>query len=128
MKFRIFFIAAIAFFMLSSTTTADNTIYRWTDKNGVDHMSNIPPVDSDVQVEILETKPVQIIGGPGIKYTQPDKSPPKQYTTKVKIAGDHVIVPVTLRYKRKQVRANLLLDTGSSNVTLHRNIAKKTQG
>lgn len=125
MKFRIFFIAAIAFFILSSTTTADNTIYKWTDENGVDHMSNIPPVDSDIKVEILETRPVQVIGGPGIKYTQPEKSPPKQNTTKVTIVGDHVIVPVTLRYKRKRVRANLLLDTGSSNVTLHRNIAKK---
>ncbi|NOQ65586.1 MAG: DUF4124 domain-containing protein [Desulfobacterales bacterium] len=125
MKFRIFFIAAIAFFMLSSTATADNTIYSWTDENGVRHMSNIPPVDSDVKVEILETKPAQVIGDPGIKHTQPVKKTPKQYTTKVSIVGDHVIVPVTLKYKKKQVRANLLLDTGSSNVTLHRNIAKK---
>ena len=125
MKFRIFFIAVIAFFILSSTTTADNTIYRWTDENGVTHMSNIPPVDSDVQIEILETRPIQVIGGPGIKYTQPEKSTPKQYTTKVTIVGDHVIVPVTLRYKRKRVVAKLLLDTGSSNVTLHRDIAKK---
>ena len=125
MKFRIFLIAVIAFFMLSSTTIADNTIYKWTDENGVDHMSNIPPVDSEVQVEILKTKPIQVIGAPKTKYTQPEKSPPKQYTTKVTIVGDHVIVPVTLRYKRKQVRANLLLDTGSSNVTLHKNIAKK---
>ena len=125
MKFRIFFIAVITVFILSGTTAADNIIYSWTDENGVRHISNILPVDSDVKVEILETKPAQVIGGPGIKYTQPEKKPSKQYTTKVSIVGDHVIVPVTLKYKRKRVRANLLLDTGSSNVTLHRNIAKK---
>ena len=34
-------------------------------------------------------------------------------------------MPVLLSYKGRQVKARLLLDTGSTNVTLHKNIAKK---
>jgi clan AA aspartic protease (TIGR02281 family) len=36
-----------------------------------------------------------------------------------------VIVPVTLKYNTKKVKAKLLLDTGASNITLHRKVAKK---
>ena len=45
--------------------------------------------------------------------------------TAVSIDGNRVLVPVTIRYAGKTMDANLLLDTGASIVTLHRNIAEK---
>jgi len=45
--------------------------------------------------------------------------------TAVSINGNRVLVPVTIRYAGKTTDTNLLLDTGASIVTLHRNIAEK---
>jgi len=45
--------------------------------------------------------------------------------TAVEIDGNRVLVPVTIRYAGKTMDAHLLLDTGASIVTLHRNIADK---
>ena len=121
MNFRIIILSILAIFILATVPAAGETIYSWTDKNGVRHMTNIPPVDPDIKVEIIDVKPPQVVGVPGIQPAKPEK----QYTTKVLIINNHVIVPVTLIYKQKKVKANLLLDTGSSNITLHKNIAKK---
>jgi clan AA aspartic protease (TIGR02281 family) len=49
----------------------------------------------------------------------------KRLETAVAIDGNRVLVPVTIRYAGKTTGANLLLDTGASIVTLHRNIADK---
>jgi clan AA aspartic protease (TIGR02281 family) len=45
--------------------------------------------------------------------------------TEVSIKGNSVLVPVTIGYAGKRIEATLLLDTGASIVTLHRNIAEK---
>jgi predicted aspartyl protease len=45
--------------------------------------------------------------------------------TPVVIAGNQVLVPVTLGYGQKKIEARLLLDTGASITTIHREIAKK---
>ena len=45
--------------------------------------------------------------------------------TDVAIDGNRVLVPVTIRYGGKTTTAQLLLDTGASIVTLHRNVAEK---
>ena len=121
MNFRIIILSILAIFILATVPATGETIYSWTDKKGVRHMTNIPPVDSDIKVKIIDVKPPQVVGVPVIQPSKPEK----QYTTKVLIINNHVIVPVTLIYKQKKVKANLLLDTGSSNITLHKNIAKK---
>jgi len=54
---------------------------------------------------------------------QAEKS--ERLETAVAIYGNRVLVPVTIRYAGKTTEANLLLDTGASIVTLHRNIADK---
>lgn len=125
MNFRIVFFAVLAIFMLSSVLAAGETIYSWTDKNGVRHMTNIPPVQPNTEVDIIEMEPPLITGEPAIQYAQPDAQSPLQDETEISIIDNHVIVPVTLSYKQKKVRARLLLDTGSTNITLHKHIAKK---
>lgn len=45
--------------------------------------------------------------------------------TRVIIKGNRVLVPVTLGYREKQIEALLLLDTGASITTLHRNVVDK---
>ena len=53
MNFRIVFFAVLAIFMLSSVLAAGEAIYSWTDKNGVRHMTNIPPVQPNTEVDII---------------------------------------------------------------------------
>ena len=125
MNLRIILFAILATFMLSTTIVGADTIYSWTDEKGVRHMSNIPPVQSDIEVEVMDIKPPQVVGAPIIQYAQPDEKSPLLDETKISIINNHVIVPVSLSYKRKKVRVKLLLDTGATNITLHRNIAKK---
>jgi predicted aspartyl protease len=117
--------AAMTALILSATIAAGDAIYTWIDEKGVRHMSNILPVDSNVEVEIMEIDPPQVVGAPMVNYTKPESSSRKKYETKVSIVDNHVIVPVTLTYNLKKVKVNLLLDTGSSNITLHREVAKK---
>ena len=45
--------------------------------------------------------------------------------TKVVIIGNLVLVPVTLGYGSRKTEVLLLLDTGASMITLHRQVAKK---
>jgi clan AA aspartic protease (TIGR02281 family) len=125
MKFGIIFFAIVATFLLSTATISGDTIYSWTDENGVRHMSNFEPVEPAGKVEILDLKPVANSGETRVQQTQPEKKSTKRSSTKVKIINNHVIVPVTLSYNRKKIRANLLLDTGASTITLHKNTAKK---
>ncbi|MBL0713487.1 MAG: clan AA aspartic protease, partial [Desulfosarcina sp.] len=48
-----------------------------------------------------------------------------QKTTPVVIHGNHVLVPVTIGYKNREIEVLLLLDTGASIMTLHKNIADR---
>jgi clan AA aspartic protease (TIGR02281 family) len=45
--------------------------------------------------------------------------------TEVTILGQHVIVPVTIKYKGRSLEVNLLLDTGASIITLHEGAVKR---
>ncbi|MHC4215786.1 MAG: retropepsin-like aspartic protease [Planctomycetota bacterium] len=48
-----------------------------------------------------------------------------QSETKVSVEGNQILVPIVLGYGRKEVEALLLLDTGASITTLHREVADK---
>jgi predicted aspartyl protease len=124
MHLRIIIFATLATFMLSANIAAGDIIYVWTDENGVEHMTNIPPSRSDVEVEIMDIKPPQVVGVPIIQRKKNNPSQ-KKFVTKVAIINNHVIVPVSLSYKKQKVKAKLLLDTGSTAITLHKDIAKK---
>ena len=124
MKFlSIFF--TILWICFNSSVLHAGSMYSWTDENGVRHMTNIPPVQSNEKVDIIEIEPPQIVGEPEILYSQPDEQLSLQNETEIFIIDNHVIVPVTLAYKQKIVQARLLLDTGSTNITLHKDITKK---
>jgi len=110
--------------VLSPIASAD-TIYTWTDENGVRHMTNIPPVQAADNLDILELESPPTGGVPELQYTLPQDIPALENETEISIIDDHVIVPVLLSYKGRQVKARLLLDTGSTNITLHKEIAGK---
>ncbi len=46
-------------------------------------------------------------------------------TTPVVVHGNHVLVPVTIGYKKREIEVLLLLDTGASVITLHKDIADR---
>jgi hypothetical protein len=115
----------LSWILLATSTVYAATIYKWIDENGVWHMTNIPPVQSSPKLEIIELEPVPETGAPEIQYVKPQEPPGAEEETEVVIVDNHVIVPVQLTYEDRQVSANLLLDTGSTNIMLHRDIARK---
>ncbi|MGW8287195.1 MAG: aspartyl protease family protein [Desulfobulbales bacterium] len=115
----------LSWILLATSTVYAATIYKWIDENGIWHMTNIPPVQSSQKLEIIELEPVQETGAPEIQYVKPEEPPGAKEETEVVILDNHVIVPVQLTYENRQVSANLLLDTGSTNIMLHRDIARK---
>ena len=112
---------------ISALSSAADTIYTWTDENGVLHMTNVSPVQSADNLQIMELAPPPPPAGaePEARYALPDDTAMAAGETEVAIIDNHVIVPTLLTYKGKQVNAMLLLDTGSTNITLHREIAEK---
>jgi predicted aspartyl protease len=116
----------LAVTFLSTSLAAAEKIYTWTDENGVRHATNLPPVKPPEEVQIMQLKPPAFTAEePEVQYTQPAEPYAPETDTKVDIVDNHVIVPVSLTYNGTQVMARLLLDTGSSNITLHTDIAKR---
>ena len=111
--------------LLAATVATADTIYTWIDENGVRHMTNIPPVQPEEKLDVMELEPPLITEEPEIQYVKPQESTEPEEATEVDILGNHVIVPVLLLYNERQVYAKLLLDTGSTNITLHKPIARK---
>jgi clan AA aspartic protease (TIGR02281 family) len=58
-------------------------------------------------------------------FNQDKTGPVENLETKVVIKGNHVLVSVTLCYGYHKIEVMLLLDTGASIVTLHRNVAEQ---
>ena len=124
MKLKIVRLFIFSLVFMAAGAAAD-TIYTWIDENGVRHMTNIPPVQPSESLEVMELEPPSITQGPEMQYIQPEEPSSTEEETKVEILDSHVIVPVQLSYKDRRVNANLLLDTGSTNITLHKDIARK---
>lgn len=125
MNLKIISLAILFGALLAAAASPADTIYTWIDENGVRHMTNIPPVQSSGNLDVIELEPPRADEGPAAQYTLPEEYPASEAETAVAIQDNHVIVPVLLAYKGRQVNANLLLDTGSTNITLHKNIVEK---
>jgi predicted aspartyl protease len=125
MNRRIIILAVWCGAFLAASVSAADKIYTWTDGNGVRHMTNIPPVQDSVKPEIIELKPAPAGEAPQAQSALPEEPPLIPDETAVVIIDSHVIVPVLLAFKGRQVNARLLLDTGSTNITLHKEIADK---
>ncbi len=111
--------------VMAAVFVSAETIYIWTDENGLRHMTNVPPVQATGKLDVIELEPPPVPEGSETQYALPQKPAAQEDKTEVAIVDNHVIVPVTLSYKGKRIKANLLLDTGSTNITLHKAIAKK---
>ena len=51
----------------------------------------------------------------------------KSLETKVIVNGNQILVPVTLGYAGNEVETTLLLDTGASNIVIHREVADQLE-
>jgi predicted aspartyl protease len=84
----------------------EDTVYCWTDKNGIKNFSDTPPA----QVETFEIKKI------------PSDRDAKD--TRVLIKENQVLVPVILGYGGKEVSTYLLLDTGATTTMIKRKIVR----
>jgi len=99
-------------------------IYKWKDENGkvhfTDNLSKIPPQYREGKgLEILKEAPRDSDNAAKL-----DLSPrsTKEYVIALKPLGNNFVAEVLLNGK---VRANLLVDTGASSITLSKKIAKE---
>ena len=109
----------------AAAVAAAETIFTWTDENGVIHMTNVEPVQSPGGLDVKTMKPAPGRGMGQATVSMPAPPPVPVDETRVIIEADHVIVPTLLSHNGREVKARLLLDTGSTNITLHRSIAAK---
>ena len=125
MKMKIFVVLLFTAVLLITSSSGADTIYSWTDADGVRHMTNIPPVEASGQIDIIELAPAPPPPPPAIQYAVPEEPAATDDVTEIEIIDNHVIVPVLLTYEGRKVAAKLLLDTGATNITLHDDIAAK---
>jgi predicted aspartyl protease len=115
--------------LLTVSVSSAETIYTWIDGNGVRHMTNIPPVQATDNLEVIVLESTRLGEEPELRYASPQgpaaSEPVSEDETDITILDNHVIVPVLLVYGGNRVTARLLLDTGSTNITLHKDIAGK---
>lgn len=83
---------------------------RYTDDNGVVHLVNDPAMVPQRYRSRLE---VVASGGESRDFT------------KVSCKGDRVLVPVTLRYRGRELQTTLVLDTGATVTTIDENVAAR---
>jgi predicted aspartyl protease len=92
---------------MGSREANEQTVYCWTDQNGVRNFSDLPP---PTHVKDFETRKM-----PSVYHDSSE--------TKVLIKENHVLVPVNLIYRENELSTYLLLDTGASTTVLNQRVA-----
>ncbi|MCP4683034.1 MAG: hypothetical protein GY864_11930 [Desulfobacterales bacterium] len=92
-------------------------IYKHTDNDGTTLYTNDPPTNDyelHLSIQSRQEDDQHVINGPS-----------EELETRVRIDKNAVIVPVLLGYGGKEIKAMLLLDTGASNIVLHRALGEE---
>ncbi len=100
-------------------------MYKYEDKNGitfwVDAESKIP----DEYKKNKEQNKASVEKPKSVLETIPVNKP--QYSTRISIVNNVIIVPVVFRNKGRKVKARMILDTGASVTTLYVGLASQLQ-
>jgi predicted aspartyl protease len=113
--------------LFGSRWTAYGEFYRYKDRSGkihfVDDIGKIPPEYRD-QLKAYEE--------PLDRLSEEEKADLKKkddllanFETDVEIKGNNILIPVLLSNGGKEIEVVLVLDTGASITTLHRNVAEQ---
>jgi predicted aspartyl protease len=97
----------------------ESGVYR----KGVDHKG--PYILTEKKKFYLDSGRKESLEKDIVAFNEQQKAMNNNSETAVSIDGNRVLVPVIIKYSGKTSSAKLLLDTGASIVTLHRNIANK---
>ena len=132
----------ILVFVAVATSAAGKEHFKYTDRNGIvswyDDKSKIPPEmpiqfkyeDNngitfwvDAENKIPEEYRKKAAGKDSLGKTKPvsEQTPvdKPQYSTRISIVNNVIIVPVVFRNKGRKVKARMILDTGASVTTLY---------
>lgn len=103
--------------------------YKYIDNEGkthfVDDIGKIPPQFRD-QLKVYSEKYDHLSAKDRKKYLEMGKNR-QSLKTDVDIIENNVLVPVKIGYKNKEIDVVLVLDTGASIMTLHKNIAEQLE-
>jgi clan AA aspartic protease (TIGR02281 family) len=129
--------------MILFTGDSQAEFYKYIDKNGkphfVDDPGKIPQEYKELKVykekydHLSDTEKAATIEKDRREELQrletekaaEEQQVQEQFSTKVMIHGNQVLVPVTLGYHGKEVDTLLVLDTGASIIALHKDVAKR---
>jgi len=120
---NILFLLPFFFFALFTTDRAcAETFYQCRDKDGLETLLNFP-LEGQIcmPISLPQTMP-PAAGG----QTNPEPlAVPEQNITKINVRGNQVFIPVILVHKGLEAEAHLLMDTGGTATTIHRETAEK---
>jgi len=135
----------IIIFVAVAASATGKEYFKYTDQNGIvfwlDDKSKIPPplpiqykyedkngitfwVDAESKIPDAYRKKVT----PGTEPKSASEQIPvdrPQYSTKISIVNNVIIVPVVFRNKGRKVKARMILDTGASVTTLYSALASQ---
>jgi predicted aspartyl protease len=116
--------------MIVAVVPAETGLYKYTDRRGVvhyvDHLSRIPPQYRD-QHESMKLRKDPLSPNQRAVHKAQQELRRRQmlnhfnvqsFETRVQIRANHVLVPVTLGYRGREVGVRLILDTGASSTLL----------
>lgn len=151
-KSYLLILALFTIHLLQPVVTAE--YYKYVDQTGtsyfVDDITKIPPQyrknitvyngqqEFPKKAELLEKKSQKLTvesiakdSQGDIKKEQIDKniikpiSSENQHNTEITIENDLILIPVTLGYRGREIKTQLMLDTGAARITLHADIARR---
>ena len=105
MNLRSISLLILGFVLMAAAFAAAETIYTWTDENGVIHMTNLPPVQSPGDLDVKTMKPAPGTGVGQAAVSMPAPLPVAVDETRIVIEEDHVIVPALLSHNGREVKA-----------------------
>jgi clan AA aspartic protease (TIGR02281 family) len=94
--------------------TAASEFYQYEDENGTVNFTDDP---AKIPKKLKKKK----------KTRDDDQDGPGSSVTKVSIKGNQVLVPVTVAYRGKEVKATFLLDTGATTCTISPDLANRLE-
>jgi hypothetical protein len=91
--------------------------YKYVDKNGMTFWANeISKVPKEYVIQVSKN----VDGTDKSKiYSENESVAKRQFSTRISIRDNQIIVPVTLTNRKKKVKAKMILDTGASVTTLY---------
>jgi len=109
----------------NSNQTGKPKIYSWIDDDGIKHFSNTKPEYNANNVKTKDEFVSDKLVASEIIARRINPIPSQSRTTRVVINQNRIMAPVRLGYNGAEVQTLLVLDTGATTTTIHREVSSQ---